>query len=123
MSSRNTSRFIYSLSIAKRGCQFWRCCLKDSAQLPQTDITLHKHLRKHLKDHTKYDQGPEIHGKPRRMSLLVGKARLAECLKLWVSGPCRVGRRHPVTMRKASFRTTVYEASVRAATPDSYFQL
>ena len=40
-----------------------------------------------LKDHTRYDQGLEIHGGPRRVSLLVGEAQLARCLKVWVSGP------------------------------------
>ena len=35
-----------------------------------------------LKDHTRYDQGPEIHGKPRRVSLPFGEAQLAGCLRL-----------------------------------------
>ena len=41
-----------------------------------------------LQDYTRYGQGPGIYDNPRRVSLLVG-----------------VGRRHPVNMRKASFRT------------------
>ena len=47
-----------------------------------------EYLRTHLKDHTRYDQGPEIHGKPRRVSLPVGEAQRARCLNLvLVSGP------------------------------------
>ena len=34
-----------------------------------------------------YAQSSGIHGKSRRASLLVGKAQLARCLKVWVSGP------------------------------------
>ena len=37
--------------------------------------------------HTGYDQSQEIYSKPRRMSLLFGKAQLAGCLKVWVSDP------------------------------------
>ena len=40
-----------------------------------------------LKDHTRYDRGPEIQGAPRRVSLPVGKAQLAGCLKVCLSGP------------------------------------
>ena len=36
-----------------------------------------EYLRTHLKDHTRYDQGPEIHGEPRIVSLPVGEAQLA----------------------------------------------
>ena len=43
--------------------------------------------QKHLKDHTRYDQGPEIHGEPRRVSLPVGEAQLAGCLLVQVGGP------------------------------------
>ena len=39
------------------------------------------------KDHTGYDQGLEIHSKPRIMSLLVGEAQLAGWLNAWVGGP------------------------------------
>ena len=46
-----------------------------------------EHLKTHLKDHTEYDQGPEIHDKPRRVLLLVGEAQPAGCLKVWVSDP------------------------------------
>ena len=49
--------------------------------------SLGKHLRTHSKDHTRYDQGLEIHVGPRRISLPVGEAQLAECLKVWVGGP------------------------------------
>ena len=40
--------------------------------------------RTHLKDHAAYGQGPEIHGKPKRVALLlqVGKAG---CCKVWIS--------------------------------------
>ena len=50
-------------------------------------LSLGKHMRTYLKEHTTYGQGPEIHGKPRKVSLLVGKAQQARCLKIWVSGP------------------------------------
>ena len=40
-----------------------------------------------LKDHTRYDKGPEIYGGPRRVSLPVGETQLAGCLKVWVGGP------------------------------------
>ena len=41
-----------------------------------------------LKDHTKYNQDLEIHGRPSKKSLLVGGAQLAGCLKAWLSaGP------------------------------------
>ena len=69
------------LSIQKRGCQIWQGCLKDSTQLAQTGVrmlvSLGEYLRTHLKDHTRYDHGPEIHGKPRRVSLPFGESQLA----------------------------------------------
>ena len=61
-------------------------------------VSLGKLLRTHLKEHKRYDRGPEIHGKPRRVSLSVGEAQLAKCLymgmwskykkglKIWVDG-------------------------------------
>ena len=49
-------------------------------------VSFGEHLRTHLKDHTRYDQGPEIHDTPRRVSLPVSKAQLAGCLKVWVDG-------------------------------------
>ena len=45
-------------------------------------ISLVKYLRTHLKYHTRYDQGPEIHGEPRRVSLPLGEAQLAGCLRV-----------------------------------------
>ena len=67
----NTPCFICDLSIQKRGCQDWQGCSKDSVQLAQTGVwilvSLDEYLRTHLKDHTRYDRGPEIHGKPRRV--------------------------------------------------------
>ena len=41
-------------------------------------------LRNNLKDHAAYDQVLGIRGKPKRVSLLVGKAQLAGCLKVLV---------------------------------------
>ena len=56
---------ICDLSIQKRRCQVWQGCPKDSVQLSQTGIwilvSLGKYLRTHLKDHSRYDGGPEIH--------------------------------------------------------------
>ena len=45
--------------------------------------SLGKHLQALLEDHTRYDHNPGIHDKPRRVSLLVNKAQLAGCLKVW----------------------------------------
>ena len=50
-------------------------------------ISLGKYLRTHLKDHTRYDRGPEIHGEPRRVLLPFGEAQLAGCLRVQVGGP------------------------------------
>ena len=91
-------------------CQVWQGCPKDSAHLAQTDVwilvSLGEYLRTHLKDHTRYNRGPEIHGEPRRVSLPVGEAQLAGCLKVYIGRwSVAVGRRHSVTMRKASFKT------------------
>ena len=47
-------------------------------------ISFGEHLRTHLKDHARHDQGPKIHGKPRIESFPVGNAQLAGCLKVWV---------------------------------------
>ena len=56
-----------------------------------------------LKDHTRYDRGPEIHSEPRRVSLPFCEAGwVPESIGRWSVG---MGRRHPVTMRKASFKT------------------
>ena len=49
-------------------------------------VSLGQYLRTHLTDHARYDRGPEIHGKPRRVSLPVGEAQLAGCLKVQVGG-------------------------------------
>ena len=82
----NTPRSICDLCNQKRGCQVWQGCPKDSAQLAQTGfwilVSLGEYLRTHLKDHTRYDRGPEIHGELRRVSLPVGEAQLAGCLRV-----------------------------------------
>ena len=44
--------------------------------------SLGEHLKSHLKYHTTLVQGPEIHGKSRKISLLVGEAQLAGCSKV-----------------------------------------
>ena len=77
---------ICDLSIQRRGFQVWQDCPTDSAQLAQTGVwilvSLGEYLRTHLKDHAKYDRGPEIHIKPRRVSLPFGEAQLVECLRV-----------------------------------------
>ena len=82
----NTPRTICGLSIQKRGCQVWQGCPKDSAQLAQTGVwilvSLGEYQRTHLKNHTRYDRDSEIHGEPRRVSLPVGEAQLAGCLRV-----------------------------------------
>ena len=87
----NTPFSICDLSIQKGRCQVWQGCPKDSVQLTQTGVwilvSLGEYLRTHLKDHTKYDQDPEIHGVQRRVSLPVGEAQLAGCLRVQVGGP------------------------------------
>ena len=81
----------YNLSIQRRGCQVWQGCPKDSVQLAQTGVwilvSLGEHLKTHLIDHARYDQGPEIHGEPRRVSLPFGEAQVAGCLRVQVGGP------------------------------------
>ena len=82
---------ICDLSIQRRGCQVWQDCPRDSAHLAQTGvwilISLGEYLRTHLKYHARYDRGPEIHGKPRRVLLPFGEAQLAGCLRVQVGGP------------------------------------
>ena len=66
-----------------RSADVWHVCPKDSAQLAQTSVwilvSLGEYLRTYLKDHIRYNQGPEIHDEPRRVSLSFGKPR---CLKV-----------------------------------------
>ena len=71
-----------------------------------------------LIDYTRYDQGPEIHGMPKRVSLLVGKAQLDGCLRVWVNGPLDVTQAFS-DYTQGFVQDTVYEASVSAATPDT----
>ena len=82
----STPRSFCDLSIQKRGSQVWQGCLNDSAHLAQTGIwilvSLGEYLRTHLKDHTRYDRGPE----PNRVSLLFGEAQLAGCLRVQAGG-------------------------------------
>ena len=86
----NTPFSICDLSIQKHGCQVWQGCPKDTAHLAQTGVcilvSLGEYLRTHLRDHTRYDWGPEIHGKPRRVSLPFGEDQLAGCLRVQVGG-------------------------------------
>ena len=98
---------ICDLSIQKRGCQVRQGCPNDSAQLAQTGVWIlvspGEYPRTRLKDHTRYNRSPEIHGKPRRVSLPFHEAGwMPESTGRWSVG---VGRRHPVTMHKASFKT------------------
>ena len=87
----STPRSICGLSIQRRGCQVWQGCPKDSMQLAQTGfwilVSLGEYLKTHLKDHTRYNEGPEIYGKPRRVSLPVGEAQLVRCLRVQEDGP------------------------------------
>ena len=87
----STPFFICDLSIQRRGCQVWQGCPRDSAHLAQTGVwilaSLGEYLRTHLKDHTRYDRSPEIHGKPRSVSLPFGEAQLAGCLRVQVGDP------------------------------------
>ena len=50
-------------------------------------VSLGEYLRTHLRDHTRYDRDPEIHGEPRKVSLPIGEAQLAGCLRVQVGGP------------------------------------
>ena len=52
-------------------------------------VSFGEYLRTHLIDHAKYDRGPEIYDKPRRVSLPFGKAQLARCLRVQVGGPLK----------------------------------
>ena len=82
----NSPFSICGLSIQKSGCQVWQGCPNDSVHLAQTGvwilISIGEYLRTHLKDHTRYDRDPEIHGKPRRVSLPVGETQLAGSLRI-----------------------------------------
>ena len=46
-----------------------------------------EHLRTHLKDHTRYDQGTGSSVSQGECSPLVGEDQFSGCLKVWVSGP------------------------------------
>ena len=62
-----TFMIIYDLSTQKRGCQVRQGCPKDSqfqktAQMGvQILVSPGQHLRTHLKENRRYDQGSEIH--------------------------------------------------------------
>ena len=85
------SVFHLSFVHSEARCQVWQGCPRDSAHLAQMGVwilvSLGEYLRTHLKDHTRYDWGPEIHGEPRRVSLPFGEAQLAGCLRVQVGGP------------------------------------
>ena len=55
--------------------------------------SLGEYLRTHLRDHTRYDQGSEIHDGPGRVSLPVSEAQLVGCLKVWAGGPLECNAR------------------------------
>ena len=65
---------------------FKRFCTADRNRRLDLSFFLGKHLRTRLEDHARYDQGPEINSKPRKMLLPVGEAKLAGCLRALVSG-------------------------------------
>ena len=79
-------------------------------------VSLDKHLRTHLKDHTRHDQDPEIHSRSTGMLLPVGEAQLAGCLKAWVSGWSKTQASSDYA--QGVIQDTVYEASVSTATPN-----
>ena len=68
-------------------------------------------------EHTRYDRGPKIYGGPWRVTLLVGEAQLAGCLKYWVSGPL-AGTQASSDYVQGIVQDTVDEASVSIVTPD-----
>ena len=80
-------------------------------------VSLGEYLRTNLIDHTKYYQGPEIHGEPRRVSLPFGEAQLAGCLRVQVGGPLS-GTQASSDYAQGVVQDTVDEASVSTATPD-----
>ena len=67
-------------------CPFRSADTKSGKVVQTTPRSWHKrtsdYLRTHLKDHTRYDRGPKIHCKSRRVSLPVGKNQLAGCLRV-----------------------------------------
>ena len=81
-------------------------------------VSLGEYLRTHLKDHTRYDRGPEIHGKPRRVSLPVGEAQLAGCLRVQVGDPLKCGTQASSNYAQGVVQDTVDEARVSTATPN-----
>ena len=112
----NTPRSIYGLSTQKHGCQVGqRAGTNERLDL---SLSLGEHLKTHLKEHTRYDQGPEIHGKSRKVSLPIGEVQLAGCLKILVSGPFLSGMQASSDYAQGVIQDTVYEASVSAASPD-----
>ena len=109
MYSRCTWRFICNSPLRSAGAQVREGYLIDSAQLAQMSrkilASFGEHLRTHLKDHTGYDQGPEIHAKPKKSvapSQQSSAGWMLESMGKWSVG---VGRKHPVTMRKVLFKT------------------
>ena len=80
-------------------------------------VLLGEYLRTHLKDHTRYDQGPEIHDEPKRVSLPVGEAPLAGCLRVQVVVR-RSGTPASSDYAQGVVQESADEASVSTATPD-----
>ena len=118
---RSTPFSICDLFIQRRGCQVWQGYPRDSAHLAETGVwilvLLGEYLRTHLKDHARYDRSPEIHGKPRRVSLPFGEAQLAGCLRVHV-GVRWSGTQASSNYTQGVVQDNVDDASVNTATPD-----
>ena len=87
------------------------------AKMKDLDSRESERLRTHLKNHTRYDQGPEIHGGPRRVSLPVGEAQLDGCLKVCLGGPLEWDARIS-DYAQGVVQDTVDKTSVIAGIPD-----
>ena len=80
-------------------------------------VSLGQYLRTHLKDHARYDQGPEIYGEPRKVLLPFSEAQLAGCLRVQVGGPLEWDTKSSNYAQNV-VQDTVNEVSVSTATPD-----
>ena len=90
---RNTSSFIYSFSTLKCGCPTWLFKrFREADTNGRLDLSLSWRVSEDpFKKPHSYDQGPEIHGGPSKVSLPVGEGQLDGCLKVWVGGPLLSG--------------------------------